>query len=347
MQLDLVIGGVPKRLIEAEGAWTLEVARQVAVERNVYRPELRKLSGREAILTYLRQDPQHEHLAHGALELLRLQGDGKPRRYEAVNGEWVPAEFLAKYTGPRKPQAQTAPSERAKLVAVQAECLRLRHVVSDLSLRVAYLEKLLTQGAAALPAPVSAPPRAEISAPAYEPGHARASVAPPPSADVEAPRSASIAPGARLDMPSPQDLIRCLEQLIGSDVSAAESKAHLAPNESALYASILSDASGAVVAAILMDLRAVVYLGGTLLMIPESELGPLVTNGAPSEDCLAASSELCGSFSTRIASAGKNPNLEAAPLAPLSGAQLSWANSGSNQLTLQDNMGGRTTIVLR
>lgn len=351
MQLDLVIGGVPKRLIEADGAWTLEVSRQVAVDRNVYRAEVRRLSGREAILSYLRQDPQHEHLAHGALELLRLQGDGNPRRYEVVNGEWVPAEFIARYTGPRKPAPRPAPSDRAKLVAVQAECLRLRHLVSDLSLRMAYLENLVLQGkvgAAALPlAPSVAPAASESSA---------AAVAPEPSAPGNEPRSspaaaplpgAAPAPASGLEMPGSTDLIRCLEQLIGSDVSAKESKAHLSEADTVLFVSTLTDPSGAVVAAILMDLRAVVYLGGTLLMIPESDLHPLVAAGAPSEDCLAASSELCGSFSSRIAQVGKNPDLNASPLGPCEGDPLSWVTGAGNKLTLEDNMGGRTTVVLR
>jgi hypothetical protein len=194
MQLDLVIGGMPKRLIEAEGAWTLVVSRQVAVDRNVYRPELRQLAGREAILSYLRQDPQHENLAHGALELLRLQGDGKPRRYEVINGEWVPAEFIAKYAGPRKPAARPAPSDRAKLVSVQAECLRLRHVVSDLSLRVAYLENLILKGqtGGALPVATSSGPSPHgdagasaaaspsASGPSSAPGHGASSMSEPP-----------------------------------------------------------------------------------------------------------------------------------------------------------------------
>jgi hypothetical protein len=269
-----------------------------------------------------------------------------------INGEWVPAEFIAKYAGPRKPAARPAPSDRAKLVSVQAECLRLRHVVSDLSLRVAYLENLILKGqtGGALPVATSSGPSphgdagASAAASPSASGPSSAPAATSPTASVPA---APAPTGTGLEMPGASDLIRCLEQLIGSDVSAKESDSHLSDRDPNLYVSSLSDSSGAVVAAVLMNLPAVVYLGGTLLMIPESELGPLVSSGTPSEDCLAASSELCGSFSSRIAAAGENPDLDATPLAPHDHSDVAWIANASGSLTLQDNLGGRTTIVLR
>ncbi len=144
MRGDLLSGGIPKKLVCQEGRWSLEVVRQVAVERNVYRPHIQRLEGDEVILGYLKRSAQFATLAHGALELLS-EGVDERRSYEVVNGEWCQSVLAPSYVDELKRQHRAAAqrSQHVQLLEVRAECVRLRHSNIKLLERMAALEERL------------------------------------------------------------------------------------------------------------------------------------------------------------------------------------------------------------
>src|SRR5690606_454755 len=139
MRGDLLSGGVPKKSNCQNGNWTLEVVRQVAVERNVYRPHVQRLEGTDAILGYLKRSAQFQALADAASGLLAQKGES--RSYDVVNGEWVQSVLAPSYIDELKRQHRVAAqsSQRVRLLEVRAECVRLRHVNAQLLTRVEQL----------------------------------------------------------------------------------------------------------------------------------------------------------------------------------------------------------------
>src|SRR5690606_5085271 len=137
MRGDLLSGGLPKKLVCRDGRWSLEVVRQVAIERNVYRPHIQRLEGAEVILGYLRRSTQFQALAEKASGLL-AQGETDVRSYEAVNGEWVQSALAPSYIEQLKLQHKAAAQKthRVQLLEVRAECFRVRHANVRLEAKV-------------------------------------------------------------------------------------------------------------------------------------------------------------------------------------------------------------------
>lgn len=345
MRGDLLSGGIPKRLLARDGRWSLEVVRQVAVERNVYRPHTQRLEGSDVILGYLRRTAQFAALAHGAAELL---GNSTPdsRSYEVVNGEWVQSVLAPSYIDELKRQHRAAAqrSQHVQLLEVRAECVRLRHANAHLTTRVDELQEQFKQLAALVeelkarePVVIQAPPPV-IEAPLPEP------VLPSPQEPVDA----EAAELPKLRLPRAQDFIRCIEQLIGSEVTAKEvhTEFDVASGEK-MYISPLIDDSERLVGAIVMDLRSTVFLGGTLLMVPEGELNTQVRTRAPSEDSVAASSEVCNALSGSLNNVPDNAHIRTKYLETLNPADYPWLRKPRVHMLLEDSLGGQVFIACR
>lgn len=347
MRGDLLSGGLPKKLLCQDGNWTLEVVRQVAVERNVYRPHVQKLQGRDAILGYLRRSTQFRPLADAATGLL-AQGEAESRSYEVVNGEWTPSVLAPSYIDELKRQHQAAAHKThgVRLLEVRTECLRLRHANARLSKRVEELERRLDNLDAVVealrtrqPQVVPPPAPATLSQPeehAAEPAQAPIQEA---AAHVELPK---------LRLPKVSELTRCIEQLIGSETTAHETQDMLdVGSGEKLFASLLLSEDDHVIGAIVMDVVATVFLGGTLLMVPENDLAGQISTGKPSEDSIAASSEVCNALSGSINNVADNVPVRTKYLEEFNPTELPWVSQASARMTLQDSFGGRILIVCR
>lgn len=345
MRGDLLSGGIPKRLLARDGKWALEVVRQVAVERNVYRPHTQRLEGTDVILGYLRRTAQFSALAHGAAELLGSMTH-ESRSYEVVNGEWVQSVLAPSYIDDLKRQHRAAAqrSQHVQLLEVRAECVRLRHSNARLTTRVEELQEQFNQLAALVaelrtrepiviqgPAPVAEAAVEQHALPATE-----------EVVDVEAVEL------PKLRLPRAQDFIRCIEQLIGSEVTAKEVPAEFDLNSGErVYMSQLVDDSDRLIGAVIMDLEATVFLGGTLLMVPEAELKTQVRTRAPSEDSIAASSEVCNALSGSLNNVPDNAHVRTKYLEPLNATEFPWLRKPRVQMMLEDSFGGRVLIVCR
>jgi hypothetical protein len=346
MRGDLLSGGIPKRLVARDGRWALEVVRQVAVERNVYRPHTQRLEGPDVILGYLRRTAQFSALAHGAADLLS-DPVHESRSYEVVNGEWVQSVLAPSYIDELKRQhrASAQRSQHVQLLEVRSECVRLRHANAKLTSRVDELDDQMKQLAALVEELKTRQPvviQAPVAAPVVEKPVEQVAAAPEEVADPEA------AELPKLRLPRSQDFIRCIEQLIGSDVTARESPAQLDVSGSGkFYMSQLIDDNDRLVGAIVMDLQSTVFLGGTLLMVPEAELNSQVRSRTPSEDSVAASSEVCNALSGSLNNVPDNAHIRTKYLEAFNPADFPWVKKPRVQMTLEDSFGGQVLIACR
>lgn len=344
MRGDLLSGGIPRKLVCQDGKWTLEIVRQVAVERNVYRPHTQKLEGDDVILSYLKRSAQFATLAHGAVELLS-EGTRERRSYEVVNGEWVQSVLAPSYVEELKRQHRVAAqrAQHVQLLEVRAECVRLRHSNAKLLSRMAALEERLSALAGEVeelkarePVVIQAPAPAEV---------VEAVAPPPPPEEILDPEAASL---AKLKLPKPLELVRCIEQLIGGNVSARAVSSQLdVTSNQTFYVSALIDDEDRVLGAIVMDIMGAVFLGGTLLMVPEAELHAQVRSKSPSEDSMAASSEVCNALSGSINNVADNAHVRTKYLEPLKLEDYPWLKKPREQMMLEDTFGGHVVIAYR
>lgn len=318
--------------------------RQVAVERNVYRPHTQRLEGDEVILGYLKRSAQFATLAHGALELLS-EGADERRSYEVVNGEWCQSVLAPSYVDELKRQHRAAAqrSQHVQLLEVRAECVRLRHSNIKLLERMAALEERLNSLVGVVeelkarePVVIQAAPVAVL---------APAEAAPPSSEEDVDPEAAAL---AKLKLPKSLDLVRCIEQLIGGNVSAKSVPKHVdVGSGERFYISALIDDEDHVLGAIVMDIMGAVFLGGTLLMVPEGELNSQVRSRTPSEDSMAASSEVCNALSGSINNVPDNAHIRTKYLEALKIEDYPWLKKPREQMTLEDTFGGHVIIAYR
>jgi hypothetical protein len=193
-------------------------------------------------------------------------------------------------------------------------------------------------------APVAS--NAPIGEPASEP--AIGAGAPAPDSAPEAPPEQPGAPQRLLlTLPPIPDLAKCISLLVGGDMSAKEAEP-LAVNRTIrdCYASAVLDDNDQTVGLILMDLRATVYLGGTLMMLPKSELEQQLKAVSPGEDSIAASAEICNALSGAINGA-QDQHVRVGRLEKFEFKNWSWVTEPADRRDLEDSFGGRTVVFSR
>lgn len=175
-----------------------------------------------------------------------------------------------------------------------------------------------------------------------------ASDGPPPQPPPEAPPPEPPAPKRQLlELPSVPELAKCISLLVGSDMSVKEGEP-LAVNRTIrdCYAAAVLDDNDQTVGLILMDLRATVYLGGTLMMLPKSELEQQLKAVTPGEDSIAASAEICNALSGAINGA-QDQHVRVGRLEKFEFKTWSWVTEPADRRDLEDSFGGRTVVFSR
>jgi hypothetical protein len=342
---DVLSGGIPKRLLLHKGVWSLEVVRQVAVERSVYRPVKQLIEGPDVIMRYFKRAPELKTLGMAAMQLLQAPPSDQDRSFDAINGEWVPTVIAPSYiTELKRQQLRNAQhSTQVQLLDVRTECLRLRHANSAMITRVCELEKKVAWLVGELETLRNQRPVYVQNVPA---------IAETVVADVKAPVEVEKQTQGQhqpLDLPPPDDMIRCLEQLIGSDVTANEIPVppRLPEVRDTYFVASMMDDNDVEVGAVFMDLKATVYLGGNLLMVPENELSSQVRSKRPSEDSIAASSEVCNALSGCINNVTGNPHIRTTFLLAQTEETAPWLKSARSIVVLQDSLGGKLLVAAR
>jgi hypothetical protein len=165
-----------------------------------------------------------------------------------------------------------------------------------------------------------------------------------------APSEAGQAPPAApervlLGLPPVSDLAKCVALLIGGDVYAREADEPMAVNRTSrdCYCTPILDDRDQTVGMIMMDLKATVCLGGTLMMLPKMELDQQLKTMSPGEDSIAASAEICNALSGAINGA-QDQHVRVGALEKFEFKAWSWVAQPADRRDLQDSFGGRTVV---
>jgi hypothetical protein len=136
--------------------------------------------------------------------------------------------------------------------------------------------------------------------------------------------------------------------LIGGDVSAKEGEPPFGVNRTTkdCYAASILDDNDQTVGAIVMDLKAAVFLGGTLMMLPRAEIEQQLKSLSPGEDSIAASAEICNALSGAI-NGFQDQHVRAGRLEKFEFKTWSWVTTAADRRDLEDSFGGRTVLFSR
>jgi hypothetical protein len=166
-----------------------------------------------------------------------------------------------------------------------------------------------------------------------------------PAAPPEAP---ALPPRKLLTLPPVQELGRCVALLVGGDVTAKQGDPPLAINRTTrdCYAASILDDSDETVGMIAMDLKATVFLGGTLMMLPRTEIEQQLKSLTPGEDSIAASAEICNALSGAI-NGFQDQHVRVGALQKFEFKSWSWVTKPDDRRDLEDSFGGRTVVFSR
>ncbi len=182
-----------------------------------------------------------------------------------------------------------------------------------------------------------------------EDGAASSEPAPPEPAPVRAspePVDQRARPKAELALPPVAELSKCIALLVGNGVNV-EAAAPLAvgPDLQNCYSALIEDESGEPLGLILMDLRATVFLGGSLMMQPTEQLEQQFAAANPEQDSIAASAEICNALCAALNAAQDRYHVRTCPLEKLDLARHLWATHVETRRDLADSFGGRVAVL--
>lgn len=171
---------------------------------------------------------------------------------------------------------------------------------------------------------------------------------PEPSAPPAPPAPPAAPTRVQLELPTVSELAKCVVLLIGGDVSVKEGDPPFSVNRTTkdCYAASILDDNDQTVGAIVMDLKAAVFLGGTLMMLPRSEIEQQLKSLSPGEDSIAASAEICNALSGAI-NGSQDQHVRAGRLEKFEFKTWSWVTTAADRRDLEDSFGGRTVLFSR
>lgn len=199
--------------------------------------------------------------------------------------------------------------------------------------------------------PPSAAPSASDPSAASAPSSGETGGAPSPEVPLApGPEAAAAAPAAPeralLVLPPAADLARSVALLIGGDLTV-QGAPELAVNRTTkdCHAASLLDDREQTLGMVLLDLKAAVFLGGTLMMLPRAELDQQLQALSPGEDSIAAAAEICNAIAAVISE--KGPQVRAGPLEKFEFKTWSWIRQPAERRDLEDSFGGRIVVAAR
>jgi len=154
-----------------------------------------------------------------------------------------------------------------------------------------------------------------------------------------------------LALPPVREIDQALKILIGDKVGVAEVSSKKGPAledmVSGYFVSRVSDDEGKVVGLLLADLKATIYLGGGLMMVPQSSMAEQVRAGKASEEVVDALSEIFNNVCALINKIKNNTHVRASTAEPFDPTSESWISSPSARRDMEDSYGGRMIMVIR
>jgi hypothetical protein len=366
---DLLDGGRPKRLVLRQGRWYLEMSRLVSTGDGVFAPKTHRIEGNGAIVEGLRRSKHGRALADAAARLVARGDAGSDASYDAVDGSWVPSSIAPSYIKQLGRKDVRTPAE----AALMAELTLLRAAYDGLVARVARLERTLSEGVVVRPSAdriaetwASASPdrtrgqddhderddhdgdeRRDHDGDGRQDGDSGPAAQEPP--EVAAPPPESEAPKP-LRLPGINVVTSLLKQLCGQEIPLKELKQvpedwFLTPTR--YSASWLVDDQGVEVGAMLCDVEAVARLGGTLLMLPQSEIDSQASAENPTEDVVSAASEICNNLSGPLNKLPGNTHVRSTSLERLDDLMPEWLRTPRAHFTCAHPGGGVLMMLSR
>lgn len=364
----------------------LEIVRHVNLGHELIRPMTERVAGKRMIGAYFENNPDKEALARAARELMQNEAaEGRSYTAVGgrwIESSLLPPP--ARDPLPEPAPATTLETRVNDLQAQLVLLVALHEGLLSRLARVE--AKLLEPGAAAAAhaapqqmTPVPAAPRPPAPAPvgavldaaealvapvAAQHGGAvpergphsprpsqparEASSLPPTSSSVAQPEAApDELERLELQLPPVADLARCISLLIGGDVSVqAGSALPLNRTTRDCYAAAILDGSDRSVGLVVMDLKAAVFLGGTLMMLPRTELDQQLASASPGEDSIAAAAEICNALAGAVSGAQAR-QVRAGNLEKFDFRRASWVTDPADRRDLEDSFGGRTAVLAR
>ena len=350
---DLLTSASPTRLFCRRGTWVLEVVRLVPVERNVFQPRVQRLEGPEAVVQYLKRNGDNAAMAVAASQLMRASRTEDEHLYDAVDGEWVPAEPGSR-VGTMRPSAPP-PADPSEVVELRAELLVLRASHERLRERVQRLESQVSRVGAPEVLSLSPTPAVVMSRAADVPRAPESFASTlmqgqaPPYSEPPAARGNAPAP-ATLKLPAVAALTACLRGLIGEGVVAREKRpVNFDPSQvGPCWLSRLIDEAGLEVGVIVADQRATATIGGILFGLLEPEIEEQRTTELLSQDVIGAMSEAANQLCETIHADAAGAHVRVKPIEELVPGVLDWTSAASNALELELSDGtGRLFLFAR
>jgi hypothetical protein len=150
-----------------------------------------------------------------------------------------------------------------------------------------------------------------------------------------------------LSLPPSPELGRCIALLLGGNTTAEDAPPFPVNRVTKdCYAAPIQDEAGRTVGLILLDLRATVFLGGTLMMLPASELDQQLAACSPGEDSIAAAAEICNALAGAI-NGLEAQRVHVGAMEKFDFKSSSWVTDPVHRRDLLDNFGGRTVVLSR
>jgi hypothetical protein len=210
-------------------------------------------------------------------------------------------------------------------------------------------EALERAAPASEPAPARLEPAARDAQPEAPVSQTPAAVAPasltPAARSAAAPLERRARPRAEIELPPVSELGKCIALLVGNGIAVEGAEALLLSPELGCYAAVIEDESGEQLGLIVMDLRATVFLGGSLMMQPSEQLEQQFSAASPEQDSIAASAEICNALSSAINAVQTRYHVRAGELQKLNLERHAWIGSVVTRRDLSDSFGGCVSVL--
>lgn len=256
----------------------------------------------------------------GSVQLEEMMKAGAPNddAIDAMGEVFNTLSGLINYI-PGNPHVRTTPAEPFDMAAYpwMADCIRVDYT-DNLGGRMIFVSTKAEAKVAEVPA--------EVATPVVEERPAR--------------------PPALLKFPDGPHVTTVVKQLVAGDLQVKEATTGTVSfTDAKLYASTLVDKDGQVIGAMIADLRATVFVGGGMILLPQDALEEQVAAGEASADALDAMSEVFNTLASSLNSIEGNPHIRTTPAEPLEVEALPWINDPAGRKDYEDSFGGHLVLL--
>ncbi|MBI5537768.1 MAG: hypothetical protein HY898_33900 [Deltaproteobacteria bacterium] len=368
MSQEVPQSSVIRRLLQHRGRWLLEVESIELIDVSILRPVVRCAEGELAIVEELSKHAVSTELSMAAQRImLTPTATVEDRAFRPHQDRWVQVAFTPP-VGLALPR-DVSPTELADHEHEHAETSKLTRTIEHLRARLKHLEAQASRGQQMEAHLADLVRRNALLDRRVEMLEARLASGPVPAAqdeergspDAEVAAAPAAEPAAQetravqIELPHPvhfppaDALHVSLQQLVGDAVGLTElprkAGPKLGPSSTGWYAAAMLDDQMRVAAAMLADAKAVIQIGGALMMLPAPEIQSQQRARTPSEDVTAAMSEVFNTLNAAVNLVADNPHTRTNYLEPLEFDRFPWLASPAMRLDLRETAGGGFVVL--